>query len=37
MRVASRPRLVKNGGHSAASDAPDLLVDDLRTLFRRFR
>jgi pimeloyl-ACP methyl ester carboxylesterase len=25
------------GGHFAASDAPDLLVDDLRTFFRRFR
>ena len=25
------------GGHFAASDAPDLLVEDLRTFFRRFR
>jgi pimeloyl-ACP methyl ester carboxylesterase len=25
------------GGHFAASDAPDLLVGDLRTFFRRFR
>ena len=25
------------GGHFAAMDAPDLLVDDLRTFFRRFR
>lgn len=25
------------GGHFATSDAPDLLVDDLRTFFRRFR
>jgi pimeloyl-ACP methyl ester carboxylesterase len=25
------------GGHFAASDAPDLLVDDLREFFRRFR
>jgi pimeloyl-ACP methyl ester carboxylesterase len=25
------------GGHFAASDAPDLLIDDLRTFFRRFR
>jgi pimeloyl-ACP methyl ester carboxylesterase len=25
------------GGHFAASDAPNLLVDDLRTFFRRFR
>ena len=25
------------GGHFAALDAPDLLVDDLRTFFRRFR
>jgi len=25
------------GGHFAASDAPDLLVEDLRTFFRLFR
>ena len=25
------------GGHFAAMDAPDLLVDDLRVFFRRFR
>ena len=25
------------GGHFAASDAPDLLIEDLRTFFRRFR
>ncbi len=25
------------GGHFAAMDAPDLLVGDLRTFFRRFR
>jgi hypothetical protein len=25
------------GDHFAASDAPDLLVDGLRTFFRRFR
>ena len=25
------------GGHFAASDAPDLLIEDLRTYFRRFR
>jgi epoxide hydrolase len=25
------------GGHFAASDAPDLLTEDLRTFFRRFR
>ena len=28
---------VDRGGHFAASDAPDLLVEDLRTSFRRFR
>jgi hypothetical protein len=25
------------GGHFAAMEAPDLLVSDVRTLFRRFR
>jgi len=25
------------GGHFAAMEAPDLLVDDIRTFFRRFR
>jgi epoxide hydrolase len=28
---------MERGGHFAASDAPDLLVEDLRTFFRRFR
>jgi epoxide hydrolase len=28
---------MERGGHFAASDAPDLLVGDLRTFFRRFR
>jgi pimeloyl-ACP methyl ester carboxylesterase len=27
----------ERGGHFPAMDAPDLLIDDLRAFFRRFR